>query len=98
MSRIAVLGAGAWGTALALSLARRGGHELILWSHSPALAEQLNDVGENLPLPSRLHAAGRHHGHFRPSRRHLRGRHSALRHSLAASAQCADPNRPTAHS
>jgi glycerol-3-phosphate dehydrogenase (NAD(P)+) len=49
MSRIAVLGAGAWGTALALSLARRGGHELILWSHSPALAEQLNDVGENLP-------------------------------------------------
>src|SRR5580704_17119156 len=49
MSRIAVLGAGAWGTALALSLKRRGGHELILWSHSPALAEQLNDVGENLP-------------------------------------------------
>ena len=49
MSRIAVLGAGAWGTALALSLARRGGHELILWSHSPALAEQLSDVGENLP-------------------------------------------------
>ena len=49
MSRIAVLGAGAWGTALALSFARRGGHELILWSHSPALAEQLNDVGENLP-------------------------------------------------
>jgi glycerol-3-phosphate dehydrogenase (NAD(P)+) len=49
MSRIAVLGAGAWGTALALSLARRGGHELILWSHSLALAEQLNDVGENLP-------------------------------------------------
>ena len=48
MSRIAVLGAGAWGTALALSLARRGGHELILWSHSPALAEQLSDVGENL--------------------------------------------------
>ncbi len=49
MSRIAILGAGAWGTALALSLARRGGHQLCLWSHSPALAEQLNDVGENLP-------------------------------------------------
>lgn len=49
MSRIAVLGAGAWGTALALSLARRGGHELILWSHSAPLAEQLNDTGENLP-------------------------------------------------
>jgi glycerol-3-phosphate dehydrogenase (NAD(P)+) len=49
MSRISILGAGAWGTALALSLARRGGHELVLWSHSVPLAEQLNDAGENLP-------------------------------------------------
>ena len=49
MSRIAVLGAGAWGTALAISLARRGGHKLTLWSHSSRLAEQLNDTGENLP-------------------------------------------------
>jgi glycerol-3-phosphate dehydrogenase (NAD(P)+) len=49
MSRITILGAGAWGTALALSLARRGGHELCLWSHSTALAEQLADAGENLP-------------------------------------------------
>jgi glycerol-3-phosphate dehydrogenase (NAD(P)+) len=49
MSRIAILGAGAWGTALALSLARRGGHQLCLWSHSAALAEQLADAGENLP-------------------------------------------------
>jgi glycerol-3-phosphate dehydrogenase (NAD(P)+) len=49
VSRIAILGAGAWGTALALSLARRGGHKLYLWSHSAALAEQLADAGENLP-------------------------------------------------
>ena len=49
MSRIAVLGAGAWGTALAISLARRGGHQILLWSHSAPLAEQLSDVGENLP-------------------------------------------------
>ncbi len=48
MSRIAILGAGAWGTALALSLARRGSHQLCLWSHSAALAEQLADAGENL--------------------------------------------------
>jgi len=48
MSRVAILGAGAWGTALALSLARRGGHELCLWSHSAPLAEQLADAGENL--------------------------------------------------
>jgi glycerol-3-phosphate dehydrogenase (NAD(P)+) len=48
VSRITILGAGAWGTALALSLARRGGHQLCLWSHSATLAEQLGDAGENL--------------------------------------------------
>ena len=48
MSRITILGAGAWGTAIALSLARRGGHQLCLWSHSATLAEQLADAGENL--------------------------------------------------
>lgn len=49
MSRIAILGAGAWGTALAISLARRGGHTITLWSHSEPLAEQLTETGENLP-------------------------------------------------
>ncbi len=49
MSRIAVLGAGAWGTAMAIALARRGGHELTLWAHSPALADDLAETGENLP-------------------------------------------------
>jgi glycerol-3-phosphate dehydrogenase (NAD(P)+) len=48
MSRIAILGAGAWGTALTISLARRGGHSLVLWSWSPALADQMTDTGENL--------------------------------------------------
>ena len=48
MSRIAVIGAGAWGSALAISLARRGGHALTLWAHSPAHAEELVDSGENL--------------------------------------------------
>jgi len=47
MSRIAVIGAGSWGTALAVSLARRGGHELSLWAHSPVHAEELFDSGEN---------------------------------------------------
>ena len=61
MSRIAVLGAGAWGTALAISLARRGGHDLTLWAHSRALAEHLMESGENLPylpgytLPMDIH-------------------------------------------
>jgi glycerol-3-phosphate dehydrogenase (NAD(P)+) len=50
MSRIAVLGAGAWGTALTISLARRGGHQLMLWSYSAELAEQMTETGENLPF------------------------------------------------
>ncbi len=50
MSRIAVLGAGAWGTALTISLARRGGHQLVLWSYSAELAEQMTETGENLPF------------------------------------------------
>jgi glycerol-3-phosphate dehydrogenase (NAD(P)+) len=47
MSRIVILGAGAWGTAIALSLHRRGGHELTLWAHSKELARQISDAGEN---------------------------------------------------
>jgi glycerol-3-phosphate dehydrogenase (NAD(P)+) len=59
MSRIAILGAGAWGTALAISLARRGGHSLTLWSHSAELAEQLADTGENVRyLPGSTLPAG----------------------------------------
>jgi glycerol-3-phosphate dehydrogenase (NAD(P)+) len=47
MSRIAILGAGAWGTALTVSLARRGGHQLSLWAHSPDHAAELAESGEN---------------------------------------------------
>ncbi len=60
MSRIIVLGAGAWGTAIALSLHRRGGHEITLWSHSAVEAEQINAASENtlflpgFPLPAEI--------------------------------------------
>ena len=47
MSRIVVLGSGAWGTAIALSLVRRGGHQITLWAHSPELASQIISAGEN---------------------------------------------------
>jgi glycerol-3-phosphate dehydrogenase (NAD(P)+) len=47
MSRIAVMGSGAWGTAIALSLARRGGHSIALWSHSEEVATVLRERGEN---------------------------------------------------
>lgn len=47
MSRIVVLGVGAWGTALALSLDRRGGHEIALWAHDPALVAHIEAAREN---------------------------------------------------
>ncbi|HTB98509.1 MAG TPA: NAD(P)H-dependent glycerol-3-phosphate dehydrogenase [Terracidiphilus sp.] len=60
MSRIAILGAGAWGTALALSLHRRGGHQITLWSHSTDEALQIDAARENVlflpgfPLPPEI--------------------------------------------
>jgi glycerol-3-phosphate dehydrogenase (NAD(P)+) len=47
VSRIAVIGAGAWGTALALSLARQGRHEVTLWAHSPDHAAEMERSREN---------------------------------------------------
>jgi glycerol-3-phosphate dehydrogenase (NAD(P)+) len=64
MSRITVLGSGAWGTAIALSLYRRGGHQIALWAHSPELAQQIVDARENtqflpgIPLPADLIVTG----------------------------------------
>ena len=42
MSRIAVIGAGAWGTAIAIVLGRRGGHEVRLWAHEAEACESIN--------------------------------------------------------
>ena len=61
MSRIAVIGAGAWGTAFALSLARQQLHSVTLWAHTPSHAESMAQTRENtrfLPgfaLPADLH-------------------------------------------
>ena len=43
--KLALLGAGAWGTALAISLARA--HEVILWTRDAALAETLRSTRNN---------------------------------------------------
>jgi glycerol-3-phosphate dehydrogenase (NAD(P)+) len=48
MSRIVVLGSGAWGTAIALSLHRRGGHHVTLWAHSPEAAQEIVEPRENI--------------------------------------------------
>jgi glycerol-3-phosphate dehydrogenase (NAD(P)+) len=42
MSRIAVIGAGAWGTAIAIVLGRRGGHEVRLWAHETEVCDSIN--------------------------------------------------------
>ncbi|MHB1506325.1 MAG: NAD(P)H-dependent glycerol-3-phosphate dehydrogenase [Sulfobacillus sp.] len=47
MSRIAVVGAGSWGTALSLVLAKRGGHSITLWSHTRLVAESIRQTREN---------------------------------------------------
>lgn len=46
MTDIAVLGAGSWGTALAIQFAR-GGHEVTLWARRPEVAEQLAEERVN---------------------------------------------------
>lgn len=46
MQKLAVLGAGAWGTALAIHLTRVG-HAVTLWSHSEESAKQLRTAREN---------------------------------------------------
>jgi glycerol-3-phosphate dehydrogenase (NAD(P)+) len=47
MSRIAVVGAGSWGTALSLVLARRGGHSITMWSHTSLVADVVRRTREN---------------------------------------------------
>ncbi len=52
MSRIAIVGSGSWGTALALSLARRGDHSIALWSHSAPVGTYL----PGFPIPPQVNA------------------------------------------
>jgi glycerol-3-phosphate dehydrogenase (NAD(P)+) len=61
--RIAVLGAGAWGTTLARLLADAG-HPVTLWAHRPEAAAEMTDAGENRrylpghPFPPSLTVTG----------------------------------------
>lgn len=50
MDRIAVLGAGSWGTALSLLLAKKG-YPVSLWVWSPEQADTIRRTGENPYLP-----------------------------------------------
>ncbi|RME63149.1 MAG: NAD(P)-dependent glycerol-3-phosphate dehydrogenase, partial [Nitrospirae bacterium] len=61
MSYIAVIGAGSWGTAMALHLARKD-YDVTIWAREPEVAEEINREGTNsqfLPevqLPENLRA------------------------------------------
>jgi glycerol-3-phosphate dehydrogenase (NAD(P)+) len=61
--RIVVLGSGAWGTAIALSLARNG-RPVTIWAHSAEAAKEIVDAGENVqflpgfPLPRSIAVTG----------------------------------------
>jgi glycerol-3-phosphate dehydrogenase (NAD(P)+) len=60
VTRIGVLGAGSWGTALAVHLAGAGGHAVNLWARHPELARRLaadrenRDYLEGIEIPRRV--------------------------------------------
>jgi glycerol-3-phosphate dehydrogenase (NAD(P)+) len=63
--KIIVIGAGAWGTALAVSAARNpAGHQVTLWARDGAQAQAMAAQRENarylpgIPLPRELHVRG----------------------------------------
>jgi glycerol-3-phosphate dehydrogenase (NAD(P)+) len=59
-TKISILGDGAWGTALAILLARRDDHEVVLWSARPENARILRETRENrrllpgVPIPDAI--------------------------------------------
>src|SRR5438067_13520503 len=60
-TRFAILGAGAWGTAIALGLAQNPQHRVTLWSARPENAHLLHERRENVrllpgvPIPAAVH-------------------------------------------
>ncbi len=47
MSRIAVIGAGAWGTAISIVLGRRGSHQVRLWAYEPEVCRSIREHRTN---------------------------------------------------
>jgi glycerol-3-phosphate dehydrogenase (NAD(P)+) len=64
MSEIAIIGAGAWGTGLAIALGRKGTHRVRLWAHEKEVRDSINQRHSNdlfLPghkLPESVTATG----------------------------------------
>jgi glycerol-3-phosphate dehydrogenase (NAD(P)+) len=53
MSRLSIIGAGAWGTALAIQAARSG-TQVTLWARDPERARMLRETRDNPRLPGRI--------------------------------------------
>ena len=66
-AKIAVLGAGSWGTALAVWLAERG-HAVTLWGHDAAHVEQLRATRRNEKYLPGIELPGNRGFHFQPRR------------------------------
>src|SRR5579884_2680259 len=47
MSKIAIIGAGAWGTGLSIALGRQGAHEVSLWALEAEVRESITEHHEN---------------------------------------------------
>ncbi|MGH9501095.1 MAG: NAD(P)H-dependent glycerol-3-phosphate dehydrogenase [Terriglobales bacterium] len=47
MSEIAIIGAGAWGTGLAIALGRKGTHRVRLWAHEKEVRDSINQRHSN---------------------------------------------------
>jgi len=64
MSRIAIIGAGAWGTGLSVALGRQGAHRVRLWAHEKEVRESIatrhvNDLFlPGQPIPEAVSATG----------------------------------------
>lgn len=60
-AKVGVIGAGAWGTALAIHAARMG-HDTLIWAREEDVVRDINDKRENriflpgFPIPDKLHA------------------------------------------
>jgi glycerol-3-phosphate dehydrogenase (NAD(P)+) len=63
VSKIAVIGAGAWGTAIAIVLGRRGGHDVRLWAYETEVCDSINTTHVNrlfldgCPIPETVTAS-----------------------------------------
>ncbi len=57
MSRIAIIGAGAWGTALAIVLGRKGTHQVRLWANELDVSDSIARERINEQFPAGLHPA-----------------------------------------